>query len=113
MVLHIKKSSLHMARLLYYGGLTVILLLALYRLWRTTDLASHVAADWMDIILYVWFKEILFLGFFISAVGCVWKSRFYHCPICRRCILRFGGLSRKPPKYCSNCGAKIDVCMDD
>ena len=112
MKLHIKKSSLYMTKLLFYGGLAVIFLLFLCRFWRTTVAAGHMTAEWLDIILYVWFKEILFSGLILSAVGCVWKSRIYRCPICRNWILRFGGFSRQPSKYCSGCGTKIDVCID-
>ena len=104
MIVHIRKSSLFAAKVLYYGGLAVIVI----SLPIVILMASRV-----DHLIT---KRLFFLispGCMMAAIGGTWKRRLYRCPRCGKFLLGRGRFSQSAPQSCKNCGIKVDFVIDD
>ena len=105
MIVHIRKSSLFAAKVLYYGGLAVIVI----SLPIVILMASRVTKERLD-------KRLFFLispGCMMAAIGGTWKRRLYRCPRCGKFLLGRGRFSQSAPQSCKNCGIKVDFVIDD
>ena len=108
MKLLIRKRSLWLARLLYYGGFAVVFL----SLPVTLVIASR--ASWL---ITSWFLTnrwlvIIFPGAFLMAAGAAWLERLYRCPKCGAPLLTRRVFGQKPLQYCGKCGTKIEVFIE-
>lgn len=106
MNLHIKKSSLRMAKILYYGGLAVMALSPLMVVFVSTTDAFATEA-WLSKVAF----SFLIPGFVMGLAGGGRLDDFYRCPQCGASICR-GRIFRSPSQFCGNCGIKVNIVMD-
>lgn len=109
MIVHIRKSSLCAAKVLYYGGLAVIVISLPIVILMASRVDHLITKEWLD-------KRLFFLispGCMMAAIGGTWKRRLYRCPRCGKFLLGRGRFSQSAPQSCKNCGIKVDFVIDD
>ena len=109
MKLHIRKSSLRIATVLYYGGLVALVASLPVMLLMTSHVDHLVTNDWLAKRVF----SVFIPGSIMAIVGAGWKSDLFHCPQCDAPLLGPGLFSWTPPQYCNRCGVKIDIIIDD
>ena len=98
MKLRISRKKRTAAKLLYQGGIAVILL---------SILACAVSPE-----LWVW---ILIGGAVMGFAGEIWVGRLYRCPQCGRKLLGRGweAFTLTTYNHCPNCGWAVDIEYTD
>lgn len=108
MKLLIRRRSLRLARLLYYGGLAVVLL----SLPVTLGISSRADGLVTGRFLSDRYLMFFFPGAVLSLAGAAWLERLYRCPKCGARLLTRRIFGQKPLQYCGSCGTKIEISVE-
>lgn len=108
MKLLIRRRSLRLARLLYYGGFALVLL----ALPVTLVIASRANGLVTSKFLSDRYLMLFFPGAVLSVSGAAWLERLYRCPKCGARLLTRRVFGQKPLQYCGKCGTKIEVSIE-
>ncbi len=113
MTIHVRKSAMRVADVLYYSGWILVALSVPLLYWRIahgTPLTLVLASGWI-----ISANRLLIPGVILVLAGRALINHLYHCPNCKKKFLTLETFSRRHTDtafYCVWCGTKITVCFE-
>ena len=113
MTIHVRKSAMRVADVLYYSGWILVALSVPLLYWRIahgTPLTLVLASGWI-----ISANRLLIPGVILVLAGRALINHLYHCPNCKKKFLTSETFSRRhtePAFYCVWCGTKITFCFE-